>query len=223
MSAKLHAPQLSTFRQRMDARFPPWIGFCHNDLQYGNLLLFGCGAGGAPAGSGPAAGGGSGSGAAEDAPARGAAVGCIEGGGNLWVTLIDYEYSTLNGKRRALNARCFVGACSALSCPGERLWCIHAVAGLNIVTRRCHAVLRAPLPAPSLRLQMWRLMLQTSSASGPSTITQVRHLHTQHCLRFALPRARRCVCRNTRAEVRGKAAGASRWRLPLFGWVLRGD
>jgi thiamine kinase-like enzyme len=83
----------------MDARFPPWIGFCHNDLQYGNLLLFGGDSGSVAAGSGWAADGSNGDGTVSaDGPADGAAAGDGEGVGGLFVKLIDYEYSTLNGE-----------------------------------------------------------------------------------------------------------------------------
>jgi thiamine kinase-like enzyme len=32
--------QLESLRSHLANRFPSWVGFCHNDLQYGNMLLF---------------------------------------------------------------------------------------------------------------------------------------------------------------------------------------
>ena len=79
-------------------RFPLWLAFCHNDLQYGNMLLFPGSSGG-----GSSDGGGAGSAAAPATPAAagaaaeraGAQQGQQAGDGPV-IRLIDYEYSTPN-------------------------------------------------------------------------------------------------------------------------------
>ncbi|KAL4859074.1 putative choline kinase 2 [Chlorella vulgaris] len=68
-------PELHALESRLAASFPSWVGFCHNDLLNGNILLFT-----SPAADGSEAVGGTAAG----------------NGGKLTVKLIDYEYSTLN-------------------------------------------------------------------------------------------------------------------------------
>ena len=105
----------------MAALHPSWVGFCHNDLQYGNMLLFpptgSGGSNGGVAGTNvaqlqmPAAGGGAGAAAGEAAgaacamapanggsPANGGPSSSSAGNAAATTTvkLIDYEYSTLN-------------------------------------------------------------------------------------------------------------------------------
>lgn len=90
--------QLGALQARLEAAHPAWVAFCHNDLQYGNMLLLrgaptassGCGCASAAAAAGadgqqPAA-----------AAAGGGGSSCGGDAGQLSITLIDYEYSTLN-------------------------------------------------------------------------------------------------------------------------------
>lgn len=114
--------QLDAIQARLAALHPPWVAFCHNDLQYGNMLLMGAAPSSRPGGASPPGGrsapaalrGGSPRAgdavaatlaAAAAALAGGAAAGSDGGSGGSgrpagssgpWVTLIDYEYSTLN-------------------------------------------------------------------------------------------------------------------------------
>ena len=117
-------PQLDALQARLAALHPAWVAFCHNDLQYGNMLLMGAAAGSRPGGASPPGGrsapaavrGGSpradaavaatlaAAAAALGAPAAAATPGRSgigpepepSSGGGAWVKLIDYEYSTLN-------------------------------------------------------------------------------------------------------------------------------
>ena len=94
--------QLAALQARLEASFPTWVGFCHNDLQYGNMLLL-RGAGASSAGASNGTTGSSGSDGQQAAAAAAAAGSPGSGGGGGGggdaahsVTLIDYEYSTLN-------------------------------------------------------------------------------------------------------------------------------
>ncbi|KAL4459006.1 hypothetical protein ABPG75_013871 [Micractinium tetrahymenae] len=76
--------ELAELEAQIAARFPSWVGFCHNDLQYGNMLLFGAG--------GSCSSGNAGGPSAVD----GQAAAAVALGTAVEVKLIDYEYSTLN-------------------------------------------------------------------------------------------------------------------------------
>lgn len=73
LSAPLRRLQLAELEAQLAARFPAWVGFCHNDLQYGNMLLFGAGESGAGSGASAA------SAPAADAPSAPAAPAAGEG------------------------------------------------------------------------------------------------------------------------------------------------
>lgn len=113
----LHSPtfsvgalQLDQLRARLAEAFPAWVAFCHNDLQYGNMLLFGGGASSAPSSPrGASLPGGASPPGGRHAPAAVRATGAVlaaaaealadgstGGGSGVSVKLIDYEYSTLN-------------------------------------------------------------------------------------------------------------------------------
>ena len=88
--------QLEVLEARMSQLFPPWVAFCHNDVQYGNMLLFRDGNGSSNRSDGagetaPAAAGGT-------APAAVAvsSSGVSSSGGGVTVRLIDFEYSSVN-------------------------------------------------------------------------------------------------------------------------------
>ncbi|PSC76159.1 putative choline kinase 2 [Micractinium conductrix] len=99
--------QVEELEALLAAGSPPWVGFCHNDLQYGNMLLFRGGSSSSPGGGGGAAAAAAAQPAADGAipvaAGSGAAGGAGPAGGSaavaaatVAVKLIDYEYSTLN-------------------------------------------------------------------------------------------------------------------------------
>ncbi|KAL4431584.1 hypothetical protein ABPG77_001426 [Micractinium sp. CCAP 211/92] len=77
--------ELAQLEAHLAARFPLWVGFCHNDTQYGNMLLFGSSSSSSSNGHIAEVG------AAMNGPAAAASPTA-----SIEVKLIDYEYSTLN-------------------------------------------------------------------------------------------------------------------------------
>ena len=68
--------QLAALEAHLAARYPAWVGFCHNDLQYGNMLLFGSSTGGTASSAADAA-----TAAAAAAAAAGTAAAAAQEGG----------------------------------------------------------------------------------------------------------------------------------------------